>query len=311
MPTWRAVAVSLSGREAEVEMATNVPRVIVPKVLGAAAFAILVAGACSSSPDRSDGSRGRGGSGGSSESECGDGFEAPDEECDDGNTLAGDCCSAACEFEPADTACDDGSCSNGDADGTCNGAGQCISAFPVATPSTATGQCLVFLSSGSYLGDFGGLSGADAICQELAESEDLPGRYKAWLSDSQTSAIDRLAHSVVPYVRVDGEIVAQNWDDLTNGSGLTHAISVSEGGYDWYNVCAQCFWFPGGCGAVWTATAPNGFTERNTCADWTSQEQTGGEGIYCLETGTSWTQWPDGGTSVDCHHARSLYCFQQ
>ena len=36
---------------------------------------------------------------------CGDGQLEPTEECDDGNLVAGDCCSPTCMFEPADTIC--------------------------------------------------------------------------------------------------------------------------------------------------------------------------------------------------------------
>lgn len=36
---------------------------------------------------------------------CGDGVRSGPEECDDGNTLAGDCCSPTCLFEPATTVC--------------------------------------------------------------------------------------------------------------------------------------------------------------------------------------------------------------
>ena len=36
---------------------------------------------------------------------CGDGVLNPGEECDDGNTLNGDCCSSTCRFEPATTVC--------------------------------------------------------------------------------------------------------------------------------------------------------------------------------------------------------------
>src|SRR5262249_27678621 len=36
---------------------------------------------------------------------CGDGVIEPGEQCDDGNTDNGDCCSATCQFEPAGTTC--------------------------------------------------------------------------------------------------------------------------------------------------------------------------------------------------------------
>jgi len=39
---------------------------------------------------------------------CGNGNVDPGEECDDGNTVAGDCCSPTCQLEPDGQACDDG-----------------------------------------------------------------------------------------------------------------------------------------------------------------------------------------------------------
>jgi uncharacterized delta-60 repeat protein len=54
---------------------------------------------------------------------CGNGATEPGEQCDDGNTASGDCCSATCQFEPAGGACTD------DADACtidqCDGAGAC------------------------------------------------------------------------------------------------------------------------------------------------------------------------------------------
>jgi cysteine-rich repeat protein len=54
---------------------------------------------------------------------CGNGRVEAGEQCDDGNTTAGDCCSAACQYEAAGSACSDGFfCTVGE---TCNGAGAC------------------------------------------------------------------------------------------------------------------------------------------------------------------------------------------
>jgi len=54
---------------------------------------------------------------------CGDGVLDAGEDCDDGNALGGDCCSASCEFEPPGGACGD----NGNVctDDQCDGAGTC------------------------------------------------------------------------------------------------------------------------------------------------------------------------------------------
>jgi cysteine-rich repeat protein len=60
---------------------------------------------------------------------CGDGIVDPGEDCDDGNTLDGDCCSATCQFEAADSPCPDGMYCNGDE--TCDGAGTCQAGTPV------------------------------------------------------------------------------------------------------------------------------------------------------------------------------------
>jgi cysteine-rich repeat protein len=54
---------------------------------------------------------------------CGDFVLDPEEECDDGNNDAGDCCSPSCQFETTGSTCaDDDVCNGGE---TCDGAGTC------------------------------------------------------------------------------------------------------------------------------------------------------------------------------------------
>jgi cysteine-rich repeat protein len=55
---------------------------------------------------------------------CGDGFEEGTEECDDGNTVDGDCCSSTCTLDAESTPCDDGSVCTGDE--TCDADGSCV-----------------------------------------------------------------------------------------------------------------------------------------------------------------------------------------
>lgn len=60
---------------------------------------------------------------------CGDGIQAPNEACDDGNTANGDCCSATCQFEPNGSPCPDADLCDGTE--TCNGAGGCVAGTPL------------------------------------------------------------------------------------------------------------------------------------------------------------------------------------
>lgn len=57
---------------------------------------------------------------------CGDGAKEYGEQCDDGNTANGDCCSSSCQFQTAGSSCSDGnSCTIGDAclSGVCRAGG--------------------------------------------------------------------------------------------------------------------------------------------------------------------------------------------
>ena len=60
---------------------------------------------------------------------CGNGVVEVGEQCDDGNTSAGDCCGATCSFEALGSPCEDGNaCTQGD---TCNGSGACLAGAPL------------------------------------------------------------------------------------------------------------------------------------------------------------------------------------
>jgi hypothetical protein len=205
---------------------------------------------------------------------------------------------APCAGAPAGTTCNDGLCWNGTADGECDGDGQCRT-----TPST-TGTCVVFLTSDEHDGDLGGLAGADAMCQRRARDGGLTGTFRAWLSDSRTSAAQRLTHAVVPYVDTQGHMVAASWVDLTDG-GLRHEINHDQYRYEWSN----CSWFTA-LGRVWTGTRDDGSAAAPFCDDWSEggddSPERGRSGYYC-EEGSAWS---DEGEWL-CSVQRSLYCFQQ
>lgn len=128
----------------------------------------------------------------------------------------------------------------------------------------------IFVSSQTYPnGNFGGLSGADAACQTLADNEGLGGTYKAWMSDSNTDAKDRMTQSPGPYQLVDGTPIAPSFADLIDcpfpyglcGNSLDNPINVDEKG----NTV-------GGVNFVFTGTLPDGTDDGqfNSCNNWTT-----------------------------------------
>jgi hypothetical protein len=127
----------------------------------------------------------------------------------------------------------------------------------------------VFVTNKTFNGSLGGLSGADIKCQAAAARANLGGLWKAWLSDARVSASARLYHSRSPYVRMDGQIIAMNWTDLTDGT-LRVPINRTE-----YNAPIRFLH------GVYTNTYANGsrisqklnLCTTCTCNNWFSADQ--------------------------------------
>lgn len=196
---------------------------------------------------------------------CGDGFVQAGEECDDGNNNSNDGCSADCKSEGK----------------------------------------LIFVSSLMYDGNLGGLAGADSKCQTLAQAAGLSGTFMAWISNNQGSPSTRFTKSNQPYRRVDGVVVANNYNDLVDGS-LAAPINKTEknGAPPVGNTsCAG-----GGFQTVWSATNTNGaWNNAVACNHWTSTAGGSYWGRADAQDG-SWTSWCSGGL---CSWLSPIYCVQQ
>lgn len=195
--------------------------------------------------------------------------------------------------------CDDGSCKSL-LGGTCWEASDCMSGR--CTDGVCLNSKIVFVSSQRYTGQLGGLRGADAKCQGLANAADLSGNYRAWLADDIGSPDIHFTRSQAPYILTDGSLVALNWEDLTDGS-LVGAIFLDEHGDP----------IPSSNGrvAVWTNTDPQGQSigyADEGCGQWKSGD-VNVESIVGLINNRDAT-WSTGDIRT-CNDWLHLYCFEQ
>jgi hypothetical protein len=177
---------------------------------------------------------------------------------------------------------------------------------------TALSVKRVFVSSALYTGNLGGLAGADAKCQALADAAKLGGTYRAWLSDVKTNARTRLVHSTVPYVLVDGTVVASDWFALVSGS-LDHAINKTESGGVPPMGTLICL---AGSPSVWTLTGTGGAVQGNyDCSGWMSGSISSDAGSIEMVWGVADSKdskWTAACTSQQCGpKTASLYCVEQ
>ncbi len=225
----------------------------------------------SSSGDGSAGTISSSGSTGEPMGECGNGvveaFGAEPEECDDGNLDPEDGCDDTCALDRR-----------------------------------------VFVSSTEHQGGNGGgltgltgLKSADSICANLADDQGWPEglSYRAWLSDSETDARDRLKRGRGRLVMVNGLVLARSWEALLAGE-LENPLEVTEKSETYH-------------GGVWTGTRPDGTAVPGSehCEDWKTDSifPTGHFGYSDRMMG-EWTLAIDPDQPIDCAFPAAIYCFQ-
>jgi hypothetical protein len=152
----------------------------------------------------------------------------------------------------------------------------------------------VFVTSTTYTGNLGGLSGADAICNTRAAAAGRSGTYMAWLSDSTASPSTRFTHAG-PYAN-GSNVIASDWADLTDGT-VGIFFEFTEFGTS----------LPVASG-VWTDTNPDGTYDGTfgNCTGWTSTSGLAVFGVTNLAD-SNWTHLSAQGCNTSLH----LYCFEQ
>lgn len=140
--------------------------------------------------------------------------------------------------------------------------------YTLVEPACGGDSCLMFVTSQQFSGALGGLAGADSKCQADADAASQSGTYRAWLADDTGSPLSRFSHATVPYEAVTGDRVADNFEDLVDGTVEADVITRLDG----INICDPDIEF---C-SVWSAvaTATGGYGGGATCERWTEQSAT-------------------------------------
>jgi hypothetical protein len=143
--------------------------------------------------------------------------------------------------------------------------GLAISAVPALSQDTSMSFFITSQGSGDGA-NLGGLAGADAHCQKLAEAARISGKtWRAYLSTSTENAKDRIGNG--PWYNAKGEAVAMNLDELhseankiSKQTGLTETGEMVKGRGDEPNMHD-----------ILTGSTPEGTVAAGqTCSDWTS-----------------------------------------
>lgn len=156
----------------------------------------------------------------------------------------------------------------------------------------------VFTTNTAFDAAFGGVVGADALCQEAALTADLGGTYMAWLSDSTNDALTRVqaASAGGGYVRPDGQLVATNLLGFAEGR-IVYPPNTSASGIA-IDADAE----------VWSATNLGGGRVIDAhCDDWTSSATDGISAVGLVHSNAAAAFLADFG---DCFIPRHLRCLQ-
>jgi hypothetical protein len=145
-----------------------------------------------------------------------------------------------------------------------------------------------------------GVAAADAICQAEAWEYNLSGEFKAWISDDYSSPDTRFSKYGSPYELPSGTVVANNWQDLTDGT-LIHVIGEEADGTQLpFGIDVWTNTFEDG-----TAANVSGQAVNDSCDNWLSTDAP--TGIYG-EIGPLFWSYK---TTGSCSSYKRLYCFEQ
>jgi hypothetical protein len=168
---------------------------------------------------------------------------------------------------------------------------------------------IVFVSQTELSGAMGGVTMADALCNQEAERADLHGEFAAWLPDGLVAARLRtqVQGSLLAFARPDGVRVANDGTAFLPGAELLAPIEVLATGVPASSVDqSPCDTDTEGYG-VWTGPAVPG-DESQMCDGWTNGgADVVGEGVGRFDSAT---RWSSACAQDTCDHLARIYCVQ-
>lgn len=168
----------------------------------------------------------------------------------------------------------------------------------------------IFATHTVYMGSFGGVEAGDQLCNSAAQTAQLGGAWKAWLSTSAANAIDRIA-DVGPWYLVDGTTLV-----FANKAALVGSPRVAIDHDELGNAIPQHD--PFNVEGAWTGTLQGGKAAAGNpalgagadCSDWlVGFGETAMFGSV-MDTST-WTNTGEAQLALCDEEQEHLYCFEQ
>ncbi|MBX3204549.1 MAG: hypothetical protein KF764_05740 [Labilithrix sp.] len=157
-----------------------------------------------------------------------------------------------------------------------------------AEAAATTPEKLVFVTSETKQGFFGGQAAADDYCRQRSPRPTVA--WRAWISDDNSNAIDRVGNG--PWYRSDHQQVFANKAALASPPKVP--LNIDELGN---TVSADQL--------VWTGTDASGQTAQHCGFNWGTSLGKGAVGqVGALDK--TWTEFKD----ASCTTAAHFYCFE-
>jgi hypothetical protein len=165
------------------------------------------------------------------------------------------------------------------------------------------GDHRIFVTSTSYTGNLGGVSGADAKCTSHASSAGLVREYKAIVSDSTSNASGKLQITGSVYIfsgSTSKDLIVSAGSDLwaTDTTSLLSSVDKDEN----FSTIGL---------TPWTGTDSDGTVALSSdhCSDWsTASAGTDGQVGSTNSTTDGWLEDP---SSISCNNSHPIFCISE